>query len=268
LRILISLLFIISTSTYAQEISLGVVPQESPSKLFSVWKPIAQYLSRATGEKIVFKTERSIPLFEKSLLQGSYDFAYVNPAQFIQINRKMKYSADVRARKNIVGILVGRESKDIQVLLKEEPRFLFPAPNAFASSVLIKYELSKKFGYKFDNPKKIGYIHSHDSVYKGVMRGLADLGGGIERTLDTFFAKHEKELNGKKEHLSIVYRTKAYPSHPFSFHPRVDSKVKEKIITALINMPENLKESLKVKEFILINNQEYKSVERLMQTIK
>ena len=265
---LISLIFIIVTGTYAQEISLGVVPQESPSKLFSVWKPIAQYLSRTTGEKIVFKTEKSIPLFEKSLLRGTYDFAYVNPAQFIQINTKMKYSADVRARKNIVGILVGREHGDIQALLKEEPRFIFPAPNAFASSVLIKYELSKKFNYKFDDPKKTGYIHSHDSVYKGVMSGLADLGGGIERTLDVFFDKHEKHLNGEKEYLSIVYKTKAYPSHPFSFHPRVDSKVKEKIITALMNMPENLKESLKVREFILINNQEYNSVEDLMQAIK
>ena len=262
MRSIIVILMMFFSSVYAQEITLGVVPQESPAQLTKVWKPIAKYLSDATGERVVFQTEESIPLFEKSLYKGSYDFAYTNPYHFVLLNQKMQYSAEVRAKKNIVGILVGRESRDIQTLLKEDPRFLFPAPNAFAATILIKQELFDKFKYSFDDPKKMGYISSHDSVYRGVIRGLADLGGGIERTLDVFLDKH------KMDHLKVVYRTKPYPSHPFAFHPKMDTKVKEKIVKALLQMPENLKEGLKVKEFIATDTQAYKSIELLLPKIK
>ena len=262
MHIIVIILIMSFSVVYAQKITLGVVPQESPAQLTKVWKPIAKYLSDSTGEMIVFQTQKSIPLFEKSLHKGSYDFAYTNPHHFVTLNQKMHYSAEVRAKKDIVGVLVGRKSKDIQILLKEEPRFLFPAPNAFAATLLIKYELMNKFKYTFDDPKKIGYIRSHDSVYRGVIRGLADLGGGIERTLDVFLDEH------KMDQLKIVYRTKPYPSHPFAFHPEMDIGVKEKIIKALLQMPEKLKAGLKVKEFIPTHTQEYKGIERMLPRLK
>ena len=52
------------------DIIMGVVPQQSPLKLQKVWQPIAEYLSEKTGEKVIFKTEKSINKFEEVLYKG------------------------------------------------------------------------------------------------------------------------------------------------------------------------------------------------------
>ena len=245
----------------AKELTLGVVPQQSPLKLLKVWKPVASYLSKATGLTITFKTEKSIPLFSKKLYQGHYDLAYVNPIHFVLAHDKAGYDARVRAEKNIVGIMIAAKGKSLQSLLASDPTFLFPAPNAFAATLLVKYELLTKFGVDVEK-KKFRYVNSHDSVYKGIARGIGEIGGGIIRTFKAFNDQKSKEK------ISIIYKTKAYPSHPFVFHPRVPKQIQEKLIQALISMPEELKQALKLKKMISIDNDEYKNVKNLAKKLK
>ena len=55
------ILFLITFTSvlFSQEITLGVVPQQSPLELSKKWLPITNYLSEKTGIKVVFKTEKS-----------------------------------------------------------------------------------------------------------------------------------------------------------------------------------------------------------------
>jgi len=257
----IFLIFISFSILYSQELVLGVVPQQSSLKMLKSWQPIAEYLSQETGVKVVYKTEKTIAAFEKSLYSSRYDMAYLNPYQFVLLHKRLNYAAKVRASKNIVGIVVADKIKKIQEFLQEDPTFLFPSSRAFAATLLIKYELAQKFNYRFDDAKKIRYVNSHDSVYKGVSRGFGDLGGGIERTFNVF------SDSASKKNLNIVYTTEAYPSHPFAFHPKITESLQNKLINALIHMPEHLKKRLKVKRFIRIEKNEYKSVQNLASLI-
>jgi len=45
-----------SANVSADTLTFGIVPQQSPLKMFKSWKPITKYLSEKTGHKIVFKT--------------------------------------------------------------------------------------------------------------------------------------------------------------------------------------------------------------------
>lgn len=131
-----------STLMFSQTITLGVVPQQSPLKLAKKWSKVTNYLKEKTGYEIVFKTEKSIPTFEEQLYSGTYDLAYMNPYHFVVANHKQNYEAFTRANKNIVGILLAKE-KSIPFTkdnLKGKT-FLFPAPNAFAATLLTKFEL-------------------------------------------------------------------------------------------------------------------------------
>ena len=70
-RILLSIvLSCLAFSAQAKEYTLGVVPQQSPVKMFKSWKPIVDYLSEETGFKISLKTEKSIAEFEKVFIYG------------------------------------------------------------------------------------------------------------------------------------------------------------------------------------------------------
>jgi len=236
------------------DIVMGVVPQQSPMKLLKVWKPIANYLSLKTGEKVFFKTERSINKFEDVLYSGGYDFAYMNPYHYVIANKKQNYIAKVRASKNINGILVVKKGENIDLLKRKKNRFLFPAPNAFAATLLSKYDLLEKFHVSKKSLDNAMYVNSHDSVYKGISRGLGDVGGGIERTFVNLGSKDMKNS------LTIIHKTKDYPSHPFAFKKEMNEKIKKKIVDALLSVPKQILTPLSMKKLIKIDDSEYDAI--------
>jgi phosphonate transport system substrate-binding protein len=248
---------LLSTQLIHADIIMGVVPQQSPLKLQKVWRPIAEYLSDKTGQKVIFKTEKSIAEFEKVLYSGGYDFAYMNPYHYVVAHKKQAYHAKVRADKNIRGILVMKKGSGIEQLKSKDTRYLFPSPNAFAATLLTKYELIETFKVDPKVLQKARYVNSHDSVYKAISRDIGDVGGGIERTF--------RNMNDRqtKENLHVVHRTKAYPSHPFAFRPDLKEETTQRIVEALLQMPATLLKPLSIKALHQIDDSEYKSVEEL-----
>lgn len=251
----IFLILCLGVFAFGQDLILGVVPQQSPLKLSKKWIKVTDYLQKTTGINVIFKTEKSIPLFEKELYAGKYDIAYMNPYHFIVANDKQNYQAFIRAKKNIVGILLAKN--DNVEFTKENltgKTFLFPAPNAFAATLLTKYELKKKFGFDVDKDGKVLYVNSHDSVYKGISRDIGYLGGGIIRTFNNFLDKNDKDK------IKIVYKTGAYPSHPIAYNPRVSKETVAKIQKAFLNMPSDIKKILSIKEFRVTDTKEYDAI--------
>ncbi|MEH6446772.1 MAG: PhnD/SsuA/transferrin family substrate-binding protein, partial [Oceanospirillaceae bacterium] len=159
-------LFAAQTATPAvKTLKLGVVPQQSAKVLAKLWTPISQYLSEKTGMNIIFSTARDIPTFEKRLLAGEYDIAYMNPYHFTVFNQKPGYQAIAKEQsKRIKGIIVVPKDSLITQLSQLDGKTLaFPAPAAFAASVLPRAKM-RADGIKI-TPK---YVSSHDSVYLSV----------------------------------------------------------------------------------------------------
>jgi len=253
--ILIALVCVYAVSA---ELTLGVVPQQSPLKLSKKWIKVTDYLYKETGIKIIFKTEKSIPKFEKELYAGKYDLSYMNPYHFIIANKTQQYEAFVRAKKNIVGILLSKNKKvDFSKENLKGKTFLFPAPNAFAATLLPKFEIMEKFGFDIDEQANVLYVNSHDSVYKGISRDIGFLGGGIIRTYNNFLDKNDKD------NIHIVYKTNAYPSHPIAYHPKVNKEIVLKIQQAFINMPSDIKKRLSIKDFKVTTSKEFDIIKKL-----
>ncbi len=259
---LIFTLLLSSLQLFAKEYVIGVVPQQSPFKLLKVWQPIAEHLSKETGHTIVFKTEKSIARFEEVLYAGGYDFAYMNPYHYTVANHLQDYVAELRAKKMIVGILVSTQTSIDKMLASKTTRYLFPSPNAFAATLLTKYELLKIYGVDVEKEGDYRYVNSHDSVYKGVARGIGDVGGGIERTLKTM------QDSATRDKLHIVHRTAAYPSHPIAFKASMPASDREAITQAFMTLPPVQLEALKVKAFMRTSDAEYDTVRDLAQQLR
>lgn len=243
-------------------LTLGIVPQQSPFEMMRKWTPVAEYLEKATGEKVVLKIERSINEFEKVLYCGGYDIAYMSPYHYIVVAKNSAYVAQVRAKKNIVGILVVNKNSGItDVTMTKGKVFLFPAPYAFAATLLTKYELLKNYGINIQVQNNFLYVNSHDSVYKGVARGVGDVGGGIERTFSNLKDKEAKDS------LTILYKTQAYPSHPFAYKTSLPQTLKEKFTKAFLKMPKELLNSLSMDAIIKTNDAEYDVVREISKKL-
>ncbi|MFT5542552.1 MAG: phosphonate transport system substrate-binding protein [Glaciecola sp.] len=210
-------------------LTFGIVPQQSAKRLATLWTPILQQLSEQSGLNIVFSTAKDIPTFELRLAKGEYDIAYMNPYHYVVFGKSVGYKAIAKQKdKTIKGVIVAKINSGIKSFNDlEGSRLAFPAPAAFAASILPRAEL-KKNGISFTPV----YVSSHDSVYLNVSRGFFPAGGGIQRTLNNMQDKVRSEL-------TTIWQTVGYTPHAFATHPRVDKTTRDKILAALLNLNTN-----------------------------
>ncbi len=244
LLLIIALLLPAQILSAAEMLSFGVVPQQSASKLAKLWTPVLSYLSEHSGLEIQFKTAPDIPTFEKRLAAGEYDFAYMNPYHYVVFHEAPGYRAMAKARdKKIKGIMVVRQDSDITRLTElDNSKLAFPAPAAFAASILPRSELTAR-GIEFEP----NYVSSHDSVYLAVSKGLYPAGGGVLRT----FRNTKTDV---RDQLRILWTTSGYTPHAIAAHPSVEAGKFEKIQQALLSMEQSdigqtLLQGLKIKGF-------------------
>ena len=240
-----------ATTTFADHhertYSFGVVPQQSASRLAQLWGPVFMYVEQVSGVKLQFKTAKNIPEFERRLAAGNYDFAYMNPYHFTVFNRDPGYKAlAVRKNQGIKGIMVVRKDSPIQSLEQLKDQSLaFPAPAAFAASVLPRAQLSRE-KVMFSSR----YVSSHDSVYLGVAKGLFAAGGGVKRTFNNTNPEVKNELR-------VLWESEAFTPHAISAHPRIDSNIYKRVQDALVDMfnhpkGKKLLLALKIKHGLMI----------------
>jgi phosphonate transport system substrate-binding protein len=210
----------------ADAYSFGVVPQYDQRQMFATWNPILNELEKRTGLSFRLVSTPTIAAFDKECLKGTYDFIYLNPYILLKANKAVGYSPIIRDRAELRGILVVRKDSPVKSPSElNDKTIAFPSPNALGASLLMRADLSSLFHIRF-SPL---YVTSHDSVYLHVAKGLADAGGGVEKTL--------REQKGPvKDALKVIHVTRPMPSHPVAVHPRVSGQDAEKVRRAFIDM--------------------------------
>lgn len=215
--------------TDQQTLTFGIVPQQSATKLARMWTPLLEYLSEQTGQRLQFKTAPDIPAFEQRLANGEYDLAYMNPYHYTTFHRSPGYQAFAKQKdKYLKGIIVVRADSAYQDLHEFNDQTLaFPAPAAFAASIVTRAEFSS-----LDIPITPKYVSSHDSVYRTVAKGIYPAGGGVVRTLKGL----EAEI---REQLRILWTSPPYTPHALAAHPRVAADTVAAISAAMQQLDES-----------------------------
>lgn len=238
--------------------TFAIVPQQAASELAETWSPVLAWLSQKSGVQLRFATSPDIPQFEQRVAEGRYDFAYMNPYHFVEFNKAPGYNALARAKGNrIKGIVVVHKDSPIKDLKDLNGKTLvFPAPAAFAASILPRAELRRQ-GIDF-TPK---FVSSHDSVYLNVAKGLFPAGGGIQRTLNL-------TDEATQSNLRVLWTTPTFTSHAIASHPRISADVRARLwqaMEAMSNDPQGLVllEKIGFKGFESGANRDWDDIRRL-----
>jgi phosphonate transport system substrate-binding protein len=206
--------------------TLGVVPQFEPRKIYAIWKPIADELSRRTGLEMQLVVPINITEFEAALEKGTFDFVYANPYHILRVSDSQGYIPLVRDREPLRGILVVRRDSPVKSVKELAGKTLaVPSPNSVGASLLLRADLERLYGVHLSMLN----ARTHSSVYLNVLNGLADAGGGVQKSL----AEQSPEV---QEGLRILYTTRAMPSHPIAAHPRIKPDVRELVRKAVLEM--------------------------------
>lgn len=207
----------------------AVIPQFAPIQAHQDWQPLLTRLEQTTGLRFQLRVYDQFPRFESELLHGLPDFAFVHPYQCIQAKQAHQYRPLVRSSEGLAGIVVVRRDSPFLTLRDLHRQTLsFPAPNALAASLYIRAILTEKERIAFTPI----YAGNHQNVYRQVLRGDVQAGGGIAPTL-------AREPVAVREQLRILYTTPEMTSHPIVAHPRVPAAVSQRIVAALLALRKN-----------------------------
>jgi len=215
-----------SMARAADVYSFAVVPQFDQRKLFAIWKPIVDELTRRSGVRLTLVATLTVPEFESELAKGTSDFVYANPYHILRETGRQGYIPLVRDKAALRGILVVRKDSPLKSPTElDGQKLAIPSFNALGASLLIRADLEHLF--------KVGMtpvnVKTHSSVYLQVANGLVAAGGGVEKTL----LEQDKAV---QDLLRVLYVTREMPSHPIAAHPRVPVAVRKAIQAALMEM--------------------------------
>jgi len=207
-------------------VAVYVVPQLPPSVLYARWSPLLAQVGRKTGQCFELHIAASIPEFERALLKGTPDLAFINPYHAVMVRRRQGYIPLLMdSQERLSGILTVAADSPIQdVAALDGQTVVFPAPNAFAASLLIRAHLARR-GIRIE-PQ---YVQTHASVYRAVALGEVIAGGGVNNTL-------QREEPALRNRLRVLYETPSYAPHPLVAHPRIPAALRESVLSAFINI--------------------------------
>lgn len=210
--------------------SFGVVPQLKSPQLIAIWTPILEELERRTGLRFELHSTEGIPEFERDVLTGRFDFAYVNPYQFSRGRESQGYRPLVRdGGRSLTGILVVPANSPIRSVADlDGKKIAFPSPRALAASLMIRSDLHAIHSIDFQPV----YVRSHSNVYDSVLLGYAAAGGGVVSTL-----RQQGPL--ALDVLRVLYKTREVPPHPVVAHARIPAAHHQAVSAALLEMAAN-----------------------------
>lgn len=218
-----------SSSVAEDTYTIGIVPQFEAKKLAAIWAPVIQEIEQRADIELNMVGSPRIPDFEKSFMQGEFDFAYMNPYHSLIALKQQGYQPLIRdGAKELYGVLVVRKDSSFQKPTDLAGRTIaFPAPNALGASLLMRADLDTKFNVTFRSQ----FVNTHASAYFNAVLGETDAAGGV---MGTYMALEPVV----RDHLRIIYETTRLPPHPIVAHPRVPTEVAERVQQAILDLAE------------------------------
>lgn len=202
------------------------VPQFPAPTLYARWVPLLEAVGKSSGQCFELVIKPSIPEFERYILRGTPALAYANPYHAVMAYKAKGYQpllADGSTR--LTGILVAKIDSPIKTLSDLQGKRLdFPAPNAFAASLLPRAHLEA-----LKISIQPNYVKTHSNVYRGVMIGEAAAGGGVNKTL-------EAEPDEIRQKLRVIYESPGYRSHPIITSTKVSPALRQKILNSFVSL--------------------------------
>lgn len=206
--------------------SVYLIPRLAATSLYQDWAPLLERLGRESGLCFDLQIPVSYVEFERAIWKGKPDFVLLNPYHQVMVASKPGYIPLVRDQQSgLSGVLLVRKDSPVQDIRQlEGATIAFPAPNAYVASLMIRALLARK-----NIHITADYVGSHSNVYRAVVLGTAQAGGGANTTLS-----HEPtELQSQ---LRVLFATPNSMPHPFSAHQRIPQRVREKIIAGFLSI--------------------------------
>jgi phosphonate transport system substrate-binding protein len=224
----------------AAEIRFGILPRLSTLEMNSMFTPLADYLTKETGEKVRLVIPKDFDAFKSMAKAGQMDLLFANSVIYIQLKRDMPsieplaLSAEVKAGTRFRGIIITRKDSGIEKLQDLKGKKLIFVDKDSAAGYIFQMLLLSKAGLDVQKDFiTLPFAKKHDNVTMAVFNKAADAGGIREDD----FTKMKDRVD--LEQLRIVGYTDFFPNWPVFITSGPGKDAAQKIKKALLRLKPN-----------------------------
>jgi len=224
----IILYVLLSTLLFAQETyKFGVFPHMPLKKLHKVFKTVTVDLETGLKKPVILMTKPYYRLYKEELNRGLYDFAFIQPLDYVQARELQGYIPLARRAEDLKAVVVVLKASRYEAIDDVKDQIIASAPAEAAVTQMMLVSLGKK-GYEVLDDFTLSYSKNHFVCLQKLVDGKASACITAPRAMRFF--NQEKGVNSFK----IIYETKPLPHALFVAHPRVSSEnralIKQRIL--------------------------------------
>jgi len=235
-------------------------PRESLAKAEELYRPVADYLTKVTGQKVVFRNSNNWLTYQDGMRKDMYDIVFDGPAFIGWRIAKLHHSVLLKMPGNLVfAVAVKKEQNKINDISGLMGRTLcgFAPPNLATLAVL----------YEFDNPSRQPMVldsPSFKTTYQDTVKGRC-VGGILQPKL-------LEAMDSEAKALKVVYTSKPFPNQGITVSPRVTAEMRSKIIQAFASpegktVTQKLRDEFKGQDFVPARDEEYIDHAKLLKDV-
>jgi phosphonate transport system substrate-binding protein len=213
------------------EIKFGVLPRLSAVEMHAMFNPLAEYLSKETGEKVSLVIPKDFDAYKEMVKNGQIDVGFANSLVYIEIKRNMNIRPiavciEKKMGTKFRGIFITRKDSGIDSLQKLKGKKLVFVDK---SSVVYLTGILRLDREGFDVNKDftiLPFAKKVDNVVMTVFGKAAD--AGVIREDDLEKTKNKVDL----EQIRILDYTEYSPNWPMFTTPNLSKVTAAKIKAA------------------------------------
>lgn len=251
---------ILVTQVVTADLILSAPPRESQEAGIKTYGPLADYLSRVTGEKVVYQSPANWGLYQAYMTMGQYDLVFDGP-HFVSWRDQHLKHAPIAALSGTLGFVIVARQEDARVHTLADLNgkgVCGHAPPNLATLTLYS---------QFPNPSRQPMLvetKGFDNAYKALLAGKCS---GTVLPIETY-----RKLDAQAKRTRVLFESKAYPNQALTAGPRVPEVVRQRIRQALLSpghQPEShpIAKALGGSDFVAATVDNYKGYDELLKNV-
>jgi phosphonate transport system substrate-binding protein len=218
------------------EIKFGVLPRLSPQEMMTMFGPLAEYLSKETGDKVSLVIPKDFEAYKEAVKAGQVDLGFSNPIIYVQLKKgsalePLALSIEPKAGARFRGIIIARKDSGIEKVQDLKGKKLVFVDKDSAAGYIFQMLTLSKAGLNVEKDfTTLPFAKKHDNVVMAVFNKTADAGGIREDDLDKL--KDKVDLT----QIKIVAYTDYFPNWPVYATSKLDKGAAAKVKAALMKL--------------------------------
>ena len=208
--------------TARADLVLSAPPRETPEAGLKLYGPLAEFLSKAIGEKVEYRHPDNWGIYQGLMTKGEYDLVFDGP-HFVSWRIQRLKHEPLAALSGKLGFVVVAQQDDSQVRAVKDlagKKVCGHAPPNLATLTLFD---------QFSNPSRqprLFETKGFDGAYQGLLAGKCV---GTVLPLEA-----HKKLEGAIARTRVLHTSEMYTNQALTAGPRVSAAVRQKIAQAML----------------------------------